>query len=147
MPDQPFLASSNDFSEFEDEKKVWEALVADIEAQFGKESVTLHMLLQELDLRSKTPPQPKEAVPCFTIHASKGMEFGHVYLIAMVEDQLPSWAAVKKGAESPEMQEERRNCFVAITRTEDSLTLTYSDKVFGWQKAPSRFLREMGFQV
>ena len=147
LPDQPFLASSNDFSEFDDEKDVWEALVADIEAQFGKESVTLHMLLQELDLRSKTPPQPKEAVPCFTIHSSKGMEFGQVYLIAIVEDQLPSWAAVKKGAESPEMQEERRNCFVAITRTEDSLTLTYSDKVFGWQKAPSRFLREMGFQV
>ena len=95
-------------------------------------------------MRSKAPSPAKGAVPCFTIHASKGMEFGHVYLIAMVEDQLPSWAAVKKGPDSREMQEERRNCFVAITRTEDSLTLTYSQRVFGWNKAPSRFLREMG---
>jgi DNA helicase-2/ATP-dependent DNA helicase PcrA len=72
------------------------------------------------------------------------MEFGHVYLIGMVEDQLPSWAAVKKGADSQEMQEERRNCFVAITRTEDTLTITYSDRMFGWGKNPSRFLAEMG---
>ena len=71
------------------------------------------------------------------------MEFCHVYII-MVEDQLPSWAAVKKGPQSDEMQEERRNCFVAITRTEESLTITSSQRMFGWSKAPSRFLIEMG---
>lgn len=134
-------------SDFVEEEGVWQGLVEEIDAQFGSESVTLHLLLQELDMRSKTPPQPKDAVPCFTIHASKGMEFGHVYLIAMVEDQLPSWSAVKKGQNSHEMQEERRNCFVAITRTEESLTMTFSNRVFGWQKAPSRFLGEMGFQT
>jgi DNA helicase-2/ATP-dependent DNA helicase PcrA len=134
-------------SDFAEEKAVWQGLLEEIDAQFGSESVTLHLLLQELDMRSKTPPQPKGAVPCFTIHASKGMEFGHVYLIAMVEDQLPSWSAVKKGQNSHEMQEERRNCFVAITRTEESLTMTFSGRVFGWQKAPSRFLGEMGFQT
>lgn len=134
-------------SDVTEERAVWAALVEEIDGQFGIENVTLHLLLQELDMRSKTPPQPKDAVPCFTIHASKGMEFGHVYLIAMVEDQLPSWAAVKKGSDSHEMQEERRNCFVAITRTEESLTMTFANRVFGWAKAPSRFLREMGFQV
>jgi DNA helicase-2/ATP-dependent DNA helicase PcrA len=72
------------------------------------------------------------------------MEFDHVYLIGLVEDQLPSWAAIKKGEKSREMQEERRNCFVAITRTQETLTLTYSKKVFGWSKGPSRFLKEMG---
>jgi DNA helicase-2/ATP-dependent DNA helicase PcrA len=45
------------------------------------------------------------------------------------------------------MQEERRNCFVAITRTQESLTLTFSDKVFGWLKQPSRFLAEMGVEL
>lgn len=135
------------FNEYPEERAAWDALVEEIDEQFGKENVTLHVLLQELDLRSKTPPPPKGAVPCFTIHASKGLEFGHVYLIAMVEDQLPSWAAVKKGAESHDMQEERRNCFVAITRTEDTLTMTYSEQMLGWRKNPSRFLREMGFQV
>ncbi len=75
------------------------------------------------------------------------MEFAHVYLMGLVEDQLPSWAAVKKGDDSIEMQEERRNCFVAITRVEESFTLTYSSEVFGWKKQPSRFLKEMGFKV
>lgn len=137
-------ATDEPFAEYGDEKSTWSELVAEIEAQFGAENVTLNVLLQELDMRSKAPSPPKGAVPCFTIHASKGMEFGHVYLIGMVEDQLPSWAAVKKGGDSREMQEERRNCFVAITRTEDTLTMTFSQRMFGWSKAPSRFLREMG---
>lgn len=132
------------FADYADERVTWDALIEEIEGQFGATATTLNVLLQELDMRSKTPPPPKDAVPCFTIHASKGMEFGHVYLIGMVEDQLPSWAAVKKGADSQEMQEERRNCFVAITRTEDTLTITYSDRMFGWGKNPSRFLAEMG---
>ena len=137
-------ASDEPFAEYVDEKATWSQLVSDVESQFGASNVTLNVLLQELDMRSKAPAPPKGAVPCFTIHASKGMEFGHVYLIGMVEDQLPSWAAVKKGSDSNEMQEERRNCFVAITRTEDTLTLTLSQRMFGWSKAPSRFLREMG---
>lgn len=135
------------FTEFTEEKETWEELVNEIMSQYGREQVTLHLLLQELDLRSKAPNPPNNAVPCFTIHASKGMEFAHVYLVGMVEDQLPSWAAVKKGDDSREMQEERRNCFVAITRTQESLTMSYSREVFGWTKQPSRFLREMGCLV
>lgn len=139
-----FLDTQGHFVDYADERATWDALVEEIEGQFGPPATTLNVLLQELDMRSKTPPPSKNAVPCFTIHASKGMEFGHVYLLGMVEDQLPSWAAVKKGPDSKEMQEERRNCFVAITRTEDTLTITYSDRMFGWGKSPSRFLVEMG---
>jgi len=131
-------------SEFPEEKQVWEEHVADIDQQFGEEAVSLHTLLQELDLRSKSPEPAPGAIPCFTVHVSKGMEFGHVYLAALVEDQLPSWAAKKKGPHSREMQEERRNCFVAITRAQESLTMTFSAEVFGWSKEPSRFLKEMG---
>jgi DNA helicase-2/ATP-dependent DNA helicase PcrA len=141
---QSSAGTDEPYAEYADEKTTWSQLVSEIEGQFGRENVTLNVLLQELDMRSKAPSPDKGAIPCFTIHASKGMEFGHVYLIAMVEDQLPSWAAVKKGQDSREMQEERRNCFVAITRTEDSLTMTYSQRVFGWNKAHSRFLTEMG---
>jgi DNA helicase-2/ATP-dependent DNA helicase PcrA len=72
------------------------------------------------------------------------MEFQHVLLIGLVEDELPSYHARKKGDVSDEMREERRNCFVAITRAEETLTLTYAGKYFGWPKEPSRFLREMG---
>jgi Superfamily I DNA and RNA helicases len=143
-----FQASSqpdeSTFSEFEEEREVWKILMSDIIKKFDGEEVGLHQLLHELDLTSKTPPRPSNAVPCFSIHASKGMEFGHVYLLGLVEDLLPSWAAVKKGDDSLEMQEERRNCFVAITRAQESLTVTFSKCVFGWPKQPSRFLCEMG---
>jgi DNA helicase-2/ATP-dependent DNA helicase PcrA len=137
----------NSFNEFEEEREVWKLLLAEITKKFEGEDVSLHQLLHELDLTSKTPPKPAEAVPCFTIHASKGMEFGHVYLMGLVEDQLPSWAAVKKGDNSLEMQEERRNCFVAITRAQETLIMTFSSQVFGWSKQPSRFLAEMGIEL
>jgi DNA helicase-2/ATP-dependent DNA helicase PcrA len=137
-PDQEGL-----FDEYEVEKETWCTLVSEICGQYGRSEITLHLLLQELDLRSKAPVPPENGIPCFTIHASKGLEFDHVYLVGMVEDQLPSWAAIKKGDKSHEMQEERRNCFVAITRAQESLTLTYADQVRGWKKAPSRFLYEM----
>ncbi len=137
----------NAFNEFDEEREVWTLLLGEITNRFEDEDVGLHQFLHELDLTSKTPPKPSEAVPCFTIHASKGMEFVHVYLMGLVEDQLPSWAALKKGDHSLEMQEERRNCFVAITRAQESLTLTISAKVFGWPKDPSRFLVEMGIEL
>ena len=132
------------FDQYQAEKETWHQLTNEISAKYGKQEVTLLLLLQELDLRSKSPTPPDKAIPCFTIHASKGMEFDHVYLVGMVEDQLPSWAAKKKGDDSREMQEERRNCFVAITRTQETLTLTYCKRLQGWTKEPSRFLQEMG---
>ncbi|MBB5716817.1 ATP-dependent helicase [Sphingomonas aerophila] len=131
------------FDDYPSEKATWIELTQEICAQYGRDEVTLHLLLQELDLRSKSALPAAGAIPCFTIHASKGLEFAHVYLVALIEDQLPSWSAVKKGFDSKEMQEERRNCFVAITRTQETLTMTYSNRMDGWAKSPSRFLTEM----
>ncbi len=131
------------FSEYQDEKSVWDNIHKNIKSNYGKEQLSLHLLLQELDLNSKIPEPPQNAIRCYTIHAAKGLEFKHVYLIGLVEEQLPSWGAVKKSDNSHEIEEERRNCFVAITRTEISLTLSYADKYFGWTKKPSRFLQEM----
>jgi DNA helicase-2/ATP-dependent DNA helicase PcrA len=135
------------FDEYQEEKEVWKLLQQEVIQQYGKSEVSLHSLLQEFDLRSKEAPVPKDAVRCLTIHSSKGLEFKRVYLIGLVEDQLPSWAATKKGDDSFEMREERRNCFVAITRAEEALTLTYAGRYFGYPKAPSRFLTEMGITV
>ena len=132
------------FNDYKEEKQTWDQLVTDICRRYEKAEVTLNLLLQELDLMSKSPVPPQGAIPCFTIHGSKGMEFDHVYIVGLVEDQLPSWAACKEGDQSQEMQEERRNCFVAITRAKESLTLSHSNRVFGYPKKPSRFLKEMG---
>jgi DNA helicase-2/ATP-dependent DNA helicase PcrA len=82
-----------------------------------------------------------------TIHSAKGKEFDHVYVVGLAEDVLPSFQSIKAGERSPEMEEERRNCFVAITRAREWLCLSYADVYRGWQKRPSRFLTEMGLQL
>ncbi len=129
--------------DFQAEEAMWRELVQTIGDRLG-DGMTLEAFLQEMDLAPKVPPPPPNATRCLTIHSSKGMEFEHVYLVGLVEDQLPSFQAVKKGPQSRELQEERRNCFVAITRAQLSLTLTYAGRYSGWQKSPSRFLCEMG---
>ena len=78
-----------------------------------------------------------------TIHGAKGREFDFVYLVGLSEDVLPSFQSKKKGDDSAEMEEERRNCFVAITRTRECLVLSRANTYRGWHKEPSRFLVEM----
>ena len=124
-----------------EEKQVWRELERKIWQQLGGNS-TLNQFLQELDLRQKTSPPSKNDVQCLTIHLAKGKEFQHVYLVGLAEDQLPSYYAIRSG--DCAIQEERRNCFVAITRTQASLTLTCAKFYSGWRKQPSRFLGEMG---
>jgi len=132
------------FVDYKEEASAWQELQHQIVGKYGHDELTLNVFLQELDLSEKSAPIPEDAVRCLTIHSSKGMEFEHVYLVGMVEDQLPSFQSKKKGDHSREMQEERRNCFVAITRAQSTLTLTYADMYFGRSKKPSRFLYEMG---
>jgi DNA helicase-2/ATP-dependent DNA helicase PcrA len=138
---------SEAYADYPAEREIWRGIVRDLGGDADAYSLPLGQFLQELALANKSPEAPHSAVRCLTVHASKGMEFRHVYLVGMAEDQLPSFQAKKAGDDSREMQEERRNCFVAITRTMESLTLTYADKYNGWQKNPSRFLTEMGFSV
>jgi DNA helicase II / ATP-dependent DNA helicase PcrA len=138
------IHNEESFTDFQEEKVIWEELQQRVVGKYGRAELTLNVFLQEFDLSEKTAPIPTNAVRCLTIHSSKGMEFRHVYLVGLVEDQLPSFQSIKKGDKSREIQEERRNCFVAITRAQETLTLTYAEKYFGWTKNPSRFLKEMG---
>jgi DNA helicase-2/ATP-dependent DNA helicase PcrA len=141
-----FSSSNEEFEDdlYNDEKKVWDELVKLLLSRYDKEEITLGMFLQEFDLLSKEAEPDEQSVQCLTIHASKGKEFDHIYLVGMVEDELPSFQSKKKGDHSIEMEEERRNCFVAITRAKETLTMSYSNKYNGWIKKPSRFLYEMG---
>ena len=124
-----------------DERNIWRSLTTEIRHHLGADP-PLSQFLQQLDLRQKTSPPSAGDVQCLTIHLAKGKEFRHVYLIGLAEEQLPSFHAVRGGPAA--MEEERRNCFVAITRVQSSLTLTHADSYFGWAKQPSRFLQEMG---
>ncbi|MDZ7367906.1 MAG: ATP-dependent helicase [candidate division KSB1 bacterium] len=135
--------SNEIFARYDEEKLVWEELMREIKRNF-REEPTLEAFLQELQMRSKEPLPKPNTVVLMTIHGAKGKEFDHVYLIGLVDDELPSFQSKKKGDKSLEMEEERRNCFVAITRTIKTLTLSYAQKYRGWPKKPSRFLFEMG---
>jgi DNA helicase-2/ATP-dependent DNA helicase PcrA len=132
------------YADFPSERKVWKGIIEEIGGEDEAYALSVAQFLQELALANKTPDAPSNSIRCLTIHASKGMEFNHVYLIGMSEDNLPSFQSKKTGDHSREMQEERRNCFVAITRTIQTLTMTYAKQYNGWAKTPSRFLKEMG---
>jgi len=99
--------------------------------------------LRGFSLQSKTPDPKPGDVCCATISASKGAEWDYVYLAGLADGVLPSYYAVKAGEGSPQMEEERRLCFVAITRTRGILTLSWAKSYSGYQKLPSVFLSEM----
>lgn len=133
-----------DFDEdLHDEVTIWQEFHSQHLGEHSVEGVTLHGYLQSMDLASKVAPPARGAVHCLTVHGSKGLEFKHVYLVGMSQEVLPSFQALKKGPESREVEEERRNCFVAITRAQETLTLTRATHYNGWPKAPSQFLCEM----
>ena len=121
----------------------WREISGDIIRHFGR-NILLDEFLQQLQLRSKAPSPQPHTVALMTVHGAKGREFDYVYLVGLAEDILPSFQSRQKGEHSPEMEEERRNCFVAITRAKESLILSYASSYRGWPKVPSRFLIEMG---
>jgi len=126
-----------------EEIRVLKELDASIRAGVGTDDLNLNQYLQEMDMLSKAAPRPEGALPCITVHGAKGGEFNHVFLAGMAEEVFPSFQAVRKGPYSPEMEEERRSCFVAITRVQKSLTVTWARRYSGYPKSPSRFLKEM----
>lgn len=143
--EQQFRAAVPDddaHSDLADDYAAWEELRTAIARAVGRDAPLDHFL-QQLDLRSKEPTPPDDTVRLMTIHGAKGTEANYVYVMGMAEDQIPSFQSVKKGDDSPAMEEERRNCFVAITRTKEQLTLSVAKSYRGWAKQPSRFLREM----
>ncbi len=144
---QKVISNTQENSEtwdFADDLSAWNDLTKEIRHALGHDP-SLHEFVQELGMRSKEPPIKDSTVSLMTIHGAKGKEFEYVYLAGMAEEVLPSFQSIRAGVSSLEMEEERRNCFVAITRTKECLTLSWADKYRGYGKKPSRFLHEMGF--
>jgi len=89
------------------------------------------------------------AVALMTLHSAKGLEFPHVYLVGMEEGLLPHRRCLVDGGR--EIAEERRLCYVGVTRARETLTLTLAKSRMKWGQArpsiPSRFLAEMQGQT
>lgn len=130
-----------------EEKNTWKELHGAVMREHSPDNVTLHLYLQEMDLKSKTAARAPGTIPCLTVHGAKGLEFKHVFLIGMADEVFPSYQAVRKGSESREMEEERRSCFVAITRVQETLHISWANSYTGYRKRPSRFIEEMGFRI
>ncbi len=85
-----------------------------------------------------------DAVVMMTMHSAKGLEFPHVFLVGFEDGLFPGTRAI---GEREEMEEERRLCYVAITRAKKNLTVTYARQrmLYGRTSAslPSRFLKEI----
>lgn len=126
------------------ELETWRALHEELVQEFGEDALTLNVYLQRMDLAPKAPRPGPNAIRCMTVHGAKGLEFKHVYLIGMAQDVFPSFQALRKGPNSREVEEERRNCFVAITRVQETLTLTHARQYYGYAKDRSQFIAEMG---
>ena len=85
-----------------------------------------------------------DAAVMMTMHSAKGLEFPHVYLAGFEDGLFPGMRAI---GDVDEMEEERRLCYVAITRAKKTLTVSYARQRMIYGKTntslPSRFLREI----
>lgn len=129
-----------------EEIETWRTLHDEIMRRHGS-GIKLHDYLPQLGLTSKERNPGKDAVRCMTVHRAKGPEFKHVYLIGLAQEVLPSFQALRQGPHSSALEEERRSCFLAITRASETLTLTRSRQYYGNPNAPSQFLVEMDLAV
>jgi DNA helicase-2/ATP-dependent DNA helicase PcrA len=96
------------------------------------------------DQKDSDDKRERHAVSLMTLHSAKGLEFPHVYMVGMEEGLLPHQRSIVDGKS---IDEERRLCYVGVTRAQDSLTLTFCKERMKWGKPraqiPSRFLMEM----
>ena len=108
---------------------------------------SLESAIRKLMLRDMMEQQEEEdtldQVQLLTLHASKGLEYPHVFMVGMEEDLLPHRSSI----EEDNIEEERRLTYVGITRAQRTLTMTLAGKrkQFGevFETTPSRFIEEL----
>ncbi len=110
------------------------------------ESPSLAGFLEEIALYTdiENYNEGDDAVVMMTMHSAKGLEFPNVFIVGFEDGLFPGMRAI---GDREEMEEERRLCYVAITRAKQNLFITYAKQrmLYGRTNAsmPSRFLREI----
>lgn len=106
--------------------------------------------LQEVALMSSADTDSgDDKVTLMTLHAAKGLEFPVVFMSGMEDGLFPSARALEAGPK--QLEEERRLCYVGMTRAKEELFLTYAQSraQYGQRSygMPSRFLEDMGHEI
>lgn len=122
----------------------WLQRLADNQEESEKTLASIIAKVMLLDVLERNQEQEVgNQVSLMTLHAAKGLEFPHVYLIGMEENLLPHQNSIETG----NIEEERRLAYVGITRAQKSLTFSYCThrKRYGEisEAEPSRFLNEL----
>lgn len=127
----------------ENVKELKSSIVAYVE---NTEYPTLAGFLEEVSLYTDIEQynDADDAVVMMTMHSAKGLEFPHVFLVGFEDGLFPGMRAI---GDAEEMEEERRLCYVAITRAKQTLTISHARQrmLYGRTNAAmaSRFLREI----
>ncbi len=101
-------------------------------------------LLTDADKDNEENEEENNRVSLMTIHSAKGLEFPYVYVVGLEENLFPSQMALNS---REELEEERRLFYVALTRAEKNVTLSYAVSRYKWGNLvncePSRFIEEL----
>jgi len=84
--------------------------------------IVSYMTLMNILERNEDDENESDSVTLMTMHAAKGLEFPHVYIIGMEEEILPHRTSIEEG----NVEEERRLAYVGLTRAQKTLTMSYS---------------------
>ena len=108
--------------------------------------MTLEEYLQEVSLfTDKSKEEKDNSISLMTVHAAKGLEFDTVFMVNFNDGIFPSQRAIEEGGQKS-LEEERRLCYVAMTRAKQSLTISWSSGysyMLNGYMTPSRFLKEI----
>ncbi|MCV6615336.1 MAG: DNA helicase Rep [Cellvibrionaceae bacterium] len=112
------------------------------EQDIGLEAAIAKLILRDM-LERHEEEEEFDQVQMMTLHASKGLEFPHVFMLGFEEDILPHRTSI----EEDNVEEERRLCYVGITRAQRTLTITMAAKRKQYGEiidtSSSRFLEEL----
>ena len=115
-------------------------------AEDGKNLLELTQTIALISMLDKEDPD-FDGVQMATLHASKGLEFPHVFLVGVEEGLLPHQSSI----DEDKIEEERRLMYVGITRAQRSLNITWCERRKSGREfracEPSRFIAEMGEDI
>lgn len=141
---EKYIRELGDMERFENLSE-FKRIASEYEKSYGEE-VSLKAFINQISLQADDDSDEScDMVKLMTIHAAKGLEFPYVFIVGLSEGIFPSSKTIEE-RKNMGLEEERRLCYVAITRAEKRLFISDSEGYGqnGKEKLPSRFLKEIG---